>query len=500
MRKGLPRPILSASSASTINSSAPRLNTASCPETSSESGFMASRVCYNPRAARRGGGSDWTALARKLRILAQSETAPGVYVVRVVAALALMALGGVAAFALAPDTTLESVPSERIVRDLVLPPMSLPEADQGYWREEQIRRGDTLGSVLARLGVDDAAAQSFLRADGGARSLYQLRPGRSLRALTDGEGKLIALRSLAPNGELLAVDRAADREGVPFVARSAIPEAAMGLELRANEIRTSLFAAADAVGLPDTVTTQLTDIFGGDVDFHHDLRQGDRFTVVYETRRIEGDLCGTGKIIAAEFINKGIAYRAFLWRGPDGTEDYYGDDGRSARKAFLRSPVAVTRVTSGFSMARLHPFLQNWRAHKGVDFAAPEGTPVHASGSGKVIVSGEQGGYGNVVMLQHGETYSTVYAHLSRFAPGIKRGAHVAQGELIGYVGQTGWATGPHLHYEFRVDNVQEDPLTVALPNAQPVPAAQKVDYLARVVPLAQELALGRGIVLAGGE
>ncbi len=441
-------------------------------------------------------------MARKLRILAQSDAAAAGrgYVARVVMALALMALGGVAAFGLAPDTTLDTVPSERIVRDLALPPMSPPEAEESYWREEQIRRGDTLGSVLARLGVDDAAAQSFLRADSRARSLYQLRPGRSLRALTDGDGRLMALRSLAPSGELLAVDRAADRNGVLFVARTAIPDAATGLELRANEIQTSLFAAADAAGMPDAVTTQLTNILGGDVDFHHDLRRGDRFTVVYETRRIEGDLSGTGKIIAAEFINKGIAYRAFLWRGPDGTEDYYGDDGRSARKAFLRSPVAVTRVTSGFSMARLHPFLQNWRAHKGVDFAAPAGTPVHASGSGKVIVAGQQGGYGNVVMLQHGETYSTVYAHLSRFAPGIKQGARVAQGELIGYVGQTGWATGPHLHYEFRVDNVQMDPLTVALPNAQPVPAAQKVDYLARVVPLAQELALGRGIVLAGGE
>jgi len=423
-----------------------------------------------------------------------------VHAARVVVAVALMALGGVAAFGLAPDTTLDTVLSERIVRDLAPPPMSSPEAEESYWREEQIRRGDTLGSVLARLGVDDAAAQSFLRADSGARSLYQLRPGRSLRALTDGDGRLMALRSLAPSGELLAVDRAADREGSQFVARTAIPDAATGLELRANEIRTSLFAAADAVGMADAVTTQLTDIFGGDVDFHHDLRRGDRFTVVYETRRIDGDLAGTGKIIAAEFINKGIAYRAFLWRGPDGAEDYYGDDGRSARKAFLRSPVAVTRVTSGFSMARFHPFLQNWRAHKGVDFATPEGTPVHASGSGKVTVAGQQGGYGNVVMLQHGETYSTVYAHLSRFAPGIKQGVRVAQGQLIGYVGQTGWATGPHLHYEFRVDNMQMDPLTVALPNGQPVPPAQKVDYLARVAPLAQELALGRGIVLAGGE
>jgi murein DD-endopeptidase MepM/ murein hydrolase activator NlpD len=439
-------------------------------------------------------------VARKLRILAQSDVAPGsAPLLRVVAALALTALGAVAAFGLAPDTTLETVPTERIVRELALPAINAAEADQGYWREEQVRRGDTLGSVLARLGVDDAAAQSFLRADASARALYQLRPGRSLRALTDADGRLIALRTLAPGDEILAVDRAADAGNV-LIAHSATPEVATGLELRANDIATSLFAAADAVGLPDAVTTQLTEIFGSDIDFHHDLHRGDRFTVVYETRRIAGELAGTGKIVAAEFVNKGIAYQAFLWRGPDGAEDYYGADGRSARKVFLRSPVEVTRVTSGFSLARFHPFLLNWRAHKGVDFSAPEGTPVHAAGAGRVIIAGVQGGYGNVVMLQHGATYTTVYAHLSRFARGIKQGAHVVQGEVIGYVGQTGWATGPHLHYEFRVDNVQKDPLTVALPNAQPVPPAQRADYLAQVGPLANELTLGRGMVLAGGE
>ena len=437
-----------------------------------------------------------------MRILAQSHTPPGrrVRLARGAALLALMGLGVVAAFGWAPDTTLDAVPSEHIVRALALPAISAAAADEAYWREEQVRRGDTLGGVLARLGVDDAAAQSFLRADDAARSLYQLRPGRSLRALTDGEGRLIALRSLAADGELLAVDRAADRDAAGFVARTAAAEAAAGLEVRANEIRTSLFTAADAVGLPDAVTTQLADIFAGDIDFHHDLRRGDRFTVVYETRRIDGEATGTGKIVAAEFVNKGVSYRAFWWRARDGAEGYYGEDGRSARKAFLRSPVEETRVTSGFSLARFHPFLQNWHAHKGVDFAAPAGTPVRAAGSGKVIVAAEQGGYGNVVMLQHGAAYSTVYAHLSRFAPGIKQGAHVAQGEVIGYVGQTGWATGPHLHYEFRIDNVQKDPLTVALPNAQPVPDDQRSVYLTQVAPLVQELALGRGMVLAGGE
>jgi murein DD-endopeptidase MepM/ murein hydrolase activator NlpD len=307
---------------------------------------------------------------------------------------------------------------------------------------------------------------------------------------------MLSLRYAVQNGELLAIDRVGDG----FVAQSAPAEGSVSLALRANEVRSSLFAAADAVGLPDAVTMQLADIFSGDVDFLHDLRRGDRFSVLYEVRRIDGEPGGAGRIVAAEFVNKGVAYRAFLWRSADGTESYYGEDGRSLRKAFLRSPVEFTRITSGFSLARFHPFLQTWRAHKGVDFAAPKGTPVHAAGSGKVTVAGWQGGYGNVVMLQHTGAYSTVYAHLSRFAPGVKPGLHVSQGDLIGYVGMTGWATGPHLHYEFRVDNVQKNPMAIALPNAQPVSPGQKAAYLAQVGALDEALALGRGVVLAGGE
>jgi murein DD-endopeptidase MepM/ murein hydrolase activator NlpD len=307
---------------------------------------------------------------------------------------------------------------------------------------------------------------------------------------------MLGLRYLTQSGELLVVDRIGDG----FFAQSTMPGAAVSLEVRANEIRASLFGAADAVGLPDAVTMQLADIFSGDIDFLHDLRRGDRFSVVYEMRRIDGEATGAGRIIAAEFVNKGVSYRAFLWRAPDGTEGYYGEDGKSLKKAFLRSPVAFTRVTSGFSLARFHPFLQAWRAHKGVDFAAPSGTPVLAAGAGKVAFAGKQGGYGNVVMLQHGGDYSTVYAHLSRFAPGMKPGARVSQSDVVGYVGMTGWATGPHLHYEFRVDNVQKNPLTIALPNAQPVPAGQKAAFQVQAAPLADELALGRGVVLAGGE
>jgi len=413
------------------------------------------------------------------------------------AVIAALACGGiVAAFGLAPDTMLESVATERVVRDLALPKIVPDEVQDRFWREERVRRGDTLGQMLARLGADDPDAWSFLHTHASARALYQLRPGKALRLETDEDGRLVSLRYLLPGGDQLAIDRA----GKDFLARTITPQSDVRLAIRSSEINSSLFAAADAVGLPDAITMQLADVFSGDIDFHHDLRRGDRFAVVYEIRYVDGEPISAGRIVAAEFVNKGVARRAFLWRGADGSDGYYAEDGKSLRKAFLRSPVAFTRITSGFSLARFHPFLQTWRAHKGVDFAAPTGTPVRAAGDGKIAVVARQTGYGNVVMIKHAGAYSTAYAHLSRFAAGLKQGATVHQGEVIGYVGQTGWATGPHLHYEFRVDNVQRNPLTIALPNAQPIAASELAAYATQVSPLAAELTLGRNFVLAGGE
>jgi len=434
----------------------------------------------------------------KRRILAQSTSVPARHRLasRAVAILILMVAGGLAAFAFAPDSLVPTDPARRIVRELSLPAFAPAEQAAGYWREERIQRGDTLGSVLARLGIDDPAAQNFLRTDARARPLYQLKPGKSVRVQADDDGRLIGLSYLAQNGELLSVNRTGDG----FSAQNAAPGSTVRLELRAGEIRSSLFATSDAVGLPDAVTMQLADIFSGDIDFHHDLRRGDWFTVVYETRELDGQPTSVGRIVAAEFVNKGKVYSAFSWHGQDGSEGYYAEDGKSLRKAFMRSPVSFTRITSGFSLARFHPFLQTWRAHKGVDFAAPTGTPVHAAGDGKVSSAGPQNGYGNAVVLQHGGTYSTVYAHLSRFATGIKPGARVAQGDVIGYVGQTGWATGPHLHYEFRVNNEQRNPMTIALPMAQPLPAAALQGYLQSVAVLSAQLALGHGATLAGAE
>ena len=439
--------------------------------------------------------------AHKVRILTHSLSDPARRGLRPSPArwlaVAVLGLSGVAAFGLAPDTTLETVPTRTVVRELVPPPLAHAPGDDapsaGYWREERVQRGDTIGSVLARVGVDDPDALVYLRTDPAARPLYQLRPGRPLSVETDDEGSLRQLRFVAGNGDLLSIVR----DGERFTASATPAPAETRWKMAAGTIRSSLFGAADAVGLPDAVTRQLADVFAGDIDFYKDIQRGDRFTVVYEMRYVDGEEVAPGRIVAAEFANRGKVFRAFLWRGADGTEAYYGDDGAALRKAFLRSPMEFSRVTSGFSNARLHPIMLDVRAHRGVDYAAPTGTPVRATASGRVLVAARQNGYGNVVHLQHQGPFSTLYAHLSRIAPQVRAGARVAQGDVIGYVGQTGWATGPHLHYEFRVANEARNPLTVALPNGEPLPAAQRPAFVAAVAPAVAQMALAQILPVA---
>ncbi|MBK9117667.1 MAG: peptidoglycan DD-metalloendopeptidase family protein [Betaproteobacteria bacterium] len=404
-------------------------------------------------------------------------------------AIAVLSLSGVAAFGLAPDTTLPTVATRTVERALPLP--ALPDDDAAaavYWREERVLRGDTIGSLLARAGVDDADAMRFMRTSPDARPLYQLRPGRPVRVAVDGSGALVSLEFRTGANDEFVVERAADG----FRATTSAADADVRTVLRSGEIRTSLFGAADAAGIPDAVTIALAEVFAGDIDFHHDLQRGDRFTVVYEERYIDGEATGTGRIVAAEFVNRGQTLRAFLWRDEDGRDAYYTEEGRSARNAFLRSPMEFSRITSGFSLARFHPILQQWRAHQGVDYAAPAGTPVRATADGIVTSSGWQGGYGNAIFLRHQGTYSTVYGHLSKIAPAVKAGARVRQGDTIGYVGATGWATGPHLHYEFRIAGEARNPLTVAMPVAEPIGPERLAAFRAGIAPHADTLALAR--------
>ncbi len=431
--------------------------------------------------------------AAERRILAQHETAAarsgGRFRLPHVLVIAVLALSGVAAFGIAPDTTLD-LPPGRLVERALPAPEFVPIADDPgpYWREERVRRGDTIGSLLARAGVDDPSAMAFVRTNPDARPLYQLKPGRPLQVATDGAGGLVALRFRTGDGERLTVAR----ESGALVATRAPGGETVRLTLKSGEINTSLFGAADAIGLPDAVTIALAELFAGDIDFLQDLRFGDRFSVLYESRYVDGEPVGVGRIVAAEFENRGQRLTAFLWRDADGQDAWYTHDGRSTRSAFLRSPMEFSRMTSGFSLARLHPILQTWRAHRGVDYGAPIGTPVRATADGVVTLAGVKGGYGNVVTLRHTGTYSTLYAHLSRFAAGIRNGVRVRQGDTIGYVGATGWATGPHLHYEFRVNDEPRNPLTVALPTAGPLPSETRGAFLAHIGPIARQLAFAR--------
>ena len=406
-------------------------------------------------------------------------------------AVVVTGISAVAAFGCAPGTALAAGPTTLTVRMLATP--ALPDEavrahEAPYWREERVRRGDTIGELLARAGITDPALGALVRTDPAARALYQLRPGQAVRVATDRDGGLVELR-FAPTPERALSIR---RSGDTLKALRGDADVETRTALKAGVITSSLFGAADAIGLPDAITLALADAFSGDIDFYHDLRRGDRFAVLYETLFVDGEPAGTGRILAAEFENRGTLLRAFRWTAPDGSEGYYAEDGRSARKAFLRSPMALSRVTSGFSLARLHPILGTWRAHQGVDYGAPSGTPVRATSHGVVAFAGRQGGYGNVVVLRHGGAHSTLYGHLLRFAKGVTTGARVHQGDTIGYVGQTGWATGPHLHYEFRIGDVPRNPQAIALPVADAVSPAQRGAYAAAIAPAAEQLALAR--------
>ena len=402
-------------------------------------------------------------------------------------AVALLALSGmVAAFAVirdAPDAilllpkTALPEPLEIAYGEVVLP------APASFVREERFQRGDTVADLLARLGVIQHDAQRLLR-------VRALRPGLTVNAEVGADGRLIALRFLAGKDTLVTVQREAgefkaSEEHAPLDARAV---------LKSGAIRTSLFAAADAVGLPDSVAIQMADVFGGDIDFHRDLRKGDRFAVVYEMNFLDGRAVHSGRVLAAEFVNQGKSFRAVYFTGADGKGGYYAPDGKNLRKAFLRSPLEFSRVSSGFGL-RMHPFLQTWRAHQGVDYAAPAGTRVRAVSNGVVEFAGRQGGYGNLVILRHPGQYTTAYAHLSGFARGLRKGRRVAQGDPVGFVGRTGWATGPHLHYEFRVAGKARNPLAVVLPAAQPVAAREMETFSRHARPLVAQLDL----LAAGG-
>lgn len=390
-----------------------------------------------------------------------------------VVALALAGFGA-AAYGIAQTAPDASDLPRRVVTEIVSPddvPSQL-EALAGHtlslYRAETTRAGDSPESLLARLGVTDLEAAAFLRRDARARKLFEGRAGKLVRAAATPTGSLVELTArYAPADSSLAAthfDRlSVTRTDGLLSATIETAPLATTVRLGSGTIRSSLFAATDESAIPDGVAVQMAEAFSVDIDFHRELRKGDTFSVVYETLTADGEPItwnnAAGRMVAAEFVNKGQTHSAVWFKDDDGHAGFYDLDGKSKRRAFLASPMEFSRVTSGFAM-RMHPILNQWRAHKGVDYGAPTGTPVRSVARGMVSFAGVQNGYGNVVEIEHGNGRSTVYAHLSRID--VRKGQRIEQADRIGAVGSTGWATGPHLHFEFKLNGAQQNPIVMA--------------------------------------
>ena len=346
-----------------------------------------------------------------------------------------------------------------------------------------VRANDTLDGIFRHLKLSLADLASMRSLPGVRASLDSLRPGESLH-LTHKDGELFGLERRLSESQTLKVSRDGGALKADVLQNA--------LQMRPRTVRgtieSSLFEAVEAAGAHDQTAVSLADIFGWDIDFVLDVRPGDSFVVTYPEIWRDGAYVKDGPIDAAQFVNQGREFRAVRYTDPDGGSHYYTPEGKSLHREFLRAPVEFTRVSSRFNSARLHPILNTIRAHKGVDYAAPIGTPVHAAGDGRILYAGVMGGYGNVVEIQHSASVMTVYGHLSRFAKGTRPGEHVTQGTVIAYVGMTGLATGPHLHYEYRVNGVFKNPQTVVLPGAAPIDARWREDFLTRSAPLLTSL------------
>lgn len=408
--------------------------------------------------------------------------------------------GVITAFGIAPQSS-ENIPVQEVIEELSLPDLSSVQelvAEQSpLWQTDEVRKDDTLGSLLERLNIQNPDAIAFLRQSPNASALAsKLRPGRPILAKTTPEGKLLELQYQYDWNAALEVKL----DGDSYAARQIQLAQETRTELKSAEIKSSLFAATDDAGIPDAIAMQLVQIFSSDIDFHLDLRQGDRFRVIYQSGYSNGEMATSGQVLAAEFINQGKTYSAVLYRDANGRADYFTPEGKPIHKTFLRSPLEFSRISSGFTLARFHPVLKRMRAHKGVDYAAPIGTRIKATADGSVAFAGQQGGYGNVVILQHAGGVTTVYGHLSRFAPGLRKGQRISQGDIIGHVGMTGLASGPHLHYEFRVNGQHRDPLKVALPNTATISTVNQAAFKQQAEPLLAQLTLLRNLHTASIE
>jgi len=359
-----------------------------------------------------------------------------------------------------------------------------PETPETRQLSHVIVQGDTLSTIFKNMGLSAALLHKIIHSSKTAKKLTEIKPGEVLHVVLDGQQNLLSLT--LEYDKIHSLQILADSSG--FRSSEQTKELEQRTAHVQGVIENSLYLSAKQAGLPDSTIMELAEIFGWDIDFALEIRSGDSFTVIYEEEFLNGEMLRTGPILAAEFVNQGRSYRAVRYEDKTGKADYYTPEGRSMRKAFLRAPVDFRRISSHFTRERWHPVLGKKRPHRGVDYAAKTGTPIKAAGDGKIIHRGVKGGYGRTVIIQHAHGYSTLYAHMSRYNKHARPGSRVKQGQIIGYVGQSGLATGPHLHYEFRVDGVHRNPLTVKLPDAEPIAKKYRADFVLKTQPLIAQL------------
>lgn len=398
-----------------------------------------------------------------------------------IAALSICSLlaAGLLAFQSTEDHTSLALPLEARTAEqfpIELPaPGSLADAAPAH-ESLQVRPGDTLARLLGQRGLDGVTIHALMEASPVRGALSSIKAGNAIELTTAADGTLLEL-SYAP--DLLRVitirrNEAGEFEGTLTEKEAlAIPRYAEGV------VADSLFASGKKAGVGDGVILKIADIFGYDVDFALEVRNGDTFRVLYEEIVVDGKRIRDGEVLSAEFVNQGKRYQAVRFTGSNKHASYYTPDGNAMRKAFLRSPVDFARISSRFNPNRMHPILHTLRAHKGVDYAAPRGTPIRATANGRVDYAGNKGGYGKTIILQHANQYSTLYAHLDRFAPGVRNGSRISQGQIIGYIGTSGLSSGPHLHYEFRISGRHVDPLKAKPAQAEPIAVADRQAFLA---------------------
>ncbi|GJM04996.1 MAG: hypothetical protein DHS20C09_09870 [marine bacterium B5-7] len=377
--------------------------------------------------------------------------------------------------AIAPD-------SENLVADEPLLE-SIEQQTNKSLQRVTVKPGDSLALIFSRLGLSPRSLYNIMSLGKEVSRLKQLRPGQILNFhINENELDELEYEVNLTNSLLIT------KQNGKFQAELVHEKLEPLVKHAKAVINDSLFLSGKRAGLSDKLIMQLVSIYGWDIDFALDIREGDSFTLIYEEQYKDGVKVADGPIIAAEFINRGTALRALRYTHEDGRHDYYAENGDAMRKAFLRTPVELARISSRFNLKRKHPILNKIRAHKGVDYAASTGTPIKATGDGTVALAGKKGGYGRTIVLKHGGKYSTLYAHLHKYARGVRTGKRVKQGQVIGYVGKSGLATGPHLHYEFRVNGIHRNPLTVKLPKVESINKKSLPAFLQTINPMIAEL------------